>query len=420
MSVFKYVDVQQLDVRNPLIQLNADADNTFTDNRDIGFSGKYYNGTNVVYTGLFRDATDAKFKLFQSLQVAPDFDLGVVNTAGTGYSLASLDILDLSVAGNAVFAGNVTINGTTTTVNATTLTVADNVIIANSGPSQKEDAGFVVRRIPANIDDDTVKQSGTASAAGSTTTITLQATNGHGTLLDYYKGWIVKFGGDATGTSIVASSTAADPPVLTFAPVASAATSTSTTYQLFNKQYVGTIYDESDDFLSFMGFPREDLETTFTTNNTNGNLADYVNIKAKDVIATGAVNSATLNVTGATILQDLTVNGTFNYAGSTLQNTKTQVAAITFVAADIIDYDIIYLNPTANTTYTLPLISSVTLASNKSKITMFVNISNFRATISRNGSDTIEGTNTIVLRSLYSKTVLTISSELATAWTIKG
>lgn len=600
MSLFQYVETHEFQIQNSLFKIGTNVDATYTDSQDIGFVGKYYNGANVVWSGLFRDATDSgRYKLFDSLQNEPTAIDGssTVNTAGTGYALASLDVQGFHAFGNATIDGDLTVSGTTTTINVSTLNVEDNIIIANGGPAnQKQDAGFVVRRIPANIVSDTAKQTGTASASGTTTTIELQASNGHGTTLDYYKGWVISLGGDVTGTAIVTSSTAADPPVLTFDTAATGSTTTSTTYNLYNKQYTGMIYDESTDLVSFYGFPREDTEAIIDPagNAGNGNLADFINIKAADVTATNitatainttgnatiggnlsvtgsiqaplkiddniiAVNTGpnvlaadfgyvgqrtaanigaqdtpkidtvavqTTYVSGTTLLitnaasgvdyfkgwvignsvnseyrtitassnastthtltlssgfttgltagtdtvklynkrfvgsiydestdtmmvvgfpredgetvidpvapvngnipdyvnmavNNLTVAGTFT--GTVTHNTKTQISATTFTQSDIFSYDIIYLNPSANTTYTLPQISTLTIAANTSYIVVFVNINaSNAATIAAGGSDTIEGAATLPLRRQWLKTVLVVSDQLATTWLIKG
>jgi hypothetical protein len=302
MSYFRYTQTDEVDINNPIFRVGTAVDNTFTDTQDIGFFGQYYDSV-IKYTGLFRDASDGgKYKLFTGLQALPVVSSGsaLVNTAGTGYALADLDLQNFHAFGDAIVEGNLTVNGTVTTVNVETLTVEDNIIIANSGPANmKEDGGFVVKRINSNIILDTPKQTGTASAAGTTTTITLQAANGHGTTLDYYKGWIIKFGGDVTGTAEVTSSTAANPPVLTFTPAASGSTTTSTTYELFNQRFRGLIHDESTDYLTMYGFPREDLETTIDPANANGNLADYANFRAATINATTTITAPSITVTGA-------------------------------------------------------------------------------------------------------------------------
>jgi hypothetical protein len=592
MSVLRFLDTEQLEIRNPLFLLSTENDTSSSDIHDIGFIGQYYNGSNLVYTGLFRDATDGIFKLFNNLQELPLVDSGSVNVLGTGYTRANLDLQDLHAYGgltvdnDALISGSLTItddftvNGVVTTFNVSTLTVEDNIIIANAGPSNmKEDGGFVVRRTLANIVLDPAKESGTASAAGTTTTVTLQATNSHGTTLNYYVGWAIKFGGDITGSALVTESTAADPPVLTFDIAASTATTTASTYQLFNKQYVGTIYDESTEKLTFYGFPREDLIGSIDPagDSGDGNLADYIDTRARDayidrdlyvqgvikaslqaddnimalnvgptnsedsgyvakrtparVVADTPLETGTASATGltttitlqaanghgttlnyyknwviqlagdvtsiATVLSNtaadppvltfdiaatgttststtyklfnqiyvgtiwdesskvyrsigfpreigesvidpsspingniptyidiavnnLTVEGIITYTSGSLIKTKTQVATVTFTASDILLNDIIYLNPSGDTTYTLPTTASLALITDRAINTIFINISTDKAIISKNSTDTIEGLSTLTLSRIYSKTVLTAGNAISDVWTIKG
>jgi len=575
------IDVEELEIRNPLFLGNMEVTSlSGTDTIDTGLVNKYYNGSNLVYTGLFRDATDATYKLFDSLQVLPTVDTGFVDTAGAGYNRASLDLQNLRAFGNVVVDGDLTVTGNTVVISVSTLTVEDNIIVANSGPANlKEDSGFVVRRSVSAVVNDAPKEVGTASAAGTATTITLQSANSHGSTLDYYVGWVIKFDGDVTGSALVTASTAASPPVLTFDTAASGSTTISTTYELFNKQYVGTIWDESTDKVTFYGFPREDIMGIIDVAGDagNGNLAEYIDTRARDIyvdrdlyvqgvikasarfddniitVNGGPTNSedsgyvvtrtparvaqdialqsgtasasgttttitlqaanghgATLNfysgwviklggdVTGTALVlsstaasppvltfsvvasgattvsstyelfnktyvgtiydestdtymtvgfpreisegvidpvspvngnipsyvnvafNDVYVNGAITFANGNLLNTITQVGATTFTANQILRNDIIYLNPSADTTYTLSTVSALALAANKSKTTMFVNIGSFVATIAADAVNTIEGLATLRLTKLYSKTVLTGSSELATVWTIKG
>jgi len=104
------VNTSTLSVEDPLIILASG--NGTSDSVDIGFYGLYdTSGSQDLYAGLFRDASDGKFRLFKDLQSAPDT---TVNTAGTGYSVASL-VANLE--------GNVTGNAST----ATTLETARNI-----------------------------------------------------------------------------------------------------------------------------------------------------------------------------------------------------------------------------------------------------------------------------------------------------
>ena len=79
--------VETLVVEDPLIQLANT--NVSTDIVDIGFYGSYGpgNAASHYHTGLFRDASDGKYRLFQGLTEAPGV---TVNTSGNNYSIASL------------------------------------------------------------------------------------------------------------------------------------------------------------------------------------------------------------------------------------------------------------------------------------------------------------------------------------------
>ena len=80
------VNSTTLSVTDPLVFVGNN--NGATDAVDLGLYGLYdTSGTQDLYAGLFRDASDGKWKLFKSLQTAPTT---TVNTAGTGYTVADL------------------------------------------------------------------------------------------------------------------------------------------------------------------------------------------------------------------------------------------------------------------------------------------------------------------------------------------
>jgi len=72
--------------------------NTSSDTLDIGFYGNYNDGIGSEsgvseYTGLFRDASDSTWKLFDGLEVEPT---STVNVSGTNYALADMQVGDLT------------------------------------------------------------------------------------------------------------------------------------------------------------------------------------------------------------------------------------------------------------------------------------------------------------------------------------
>ena len=80
------VNSTTISVTDPLIFVGND--NTSTDAVDLGIFGVYDStGSQDKYAGLFRDASDGKWKLFKDLQSAPTT---TVNVSGTGYTVATL------------------------------------------------------------------------------------------------------------------------------------------------------------------------------------------------------------------------------------------------------------------------------------------------------------------------------------------
>ena len=80
------VNSTTLTVTDPLIFVGND--NNTTDAVDLGIFGMYdTSGSQDLYSGIFRDASDGKWRLFKGLQSAPTT---TVNTGGTGYTVATL------------------------------------------------------------------------------------------------------------------------------------------------------------------------------------------------------------------------------------------------------------------------------------------------------------------------------------------
>jgi hypothetical protein len=115
--------------------------------------------------------TDAVYKLFDNLTVAPNIYTGYVNTADASFQYASLKLKNISTTGDVIIDGDLTVYGSTV-INVSSLSVESNLVIANSGPANiKPDAGFVINRDAIEMVTDDPKITGIASASGTTTTI---------------------------------------------------------------------------------------------------------------------------------------------------------------------------------------------------------------------------------------------------------
>lgn len=100
------VSANNLIINDSLLQLAAN--NESSDLLDIGFFGSYNpDGGAHEHAGLFRDASDDVFKLFKGLQQSPN---NVVNTSGTGYTIATLQAY--------LNSGGITTNATAVTITA--------------------------------------------------------------------------------------------------------------------------------------------------------------------------------------------------------------------------------------------------------------------------------------------------------------
>lgn len=141
------VNVSTLSVTDSLIQLASN--NTVSDSLDIGFFGSYnVGGGDHEHTGLFRDASDDKYKLFKGLVPSPT---SVVDTSNNTYTIATLQAYldsaglvsngtNVTITANSTLAVSITANsislttplpGTSGGTGLNTYTVED-ILVANS------------------------------------------------------------------------------------------------------------------------------------------------------------------------------------------------------------------------------------------------------------------------------------------------
>lgn len=138
------LDVTTVSVEDPLLQL---AKANSADSVDIGFYGKIVDGATTEYVGLYRDASDGKFKFFESASAAPTTTVtggstatvvanlegdvtGNADTATTAAALASARTISLSgdVSGSVSFDGSANADIAVTIASG----AVDNSMLANS------------------------------------------------------------------------------------------------------------------------------------------------------------------------------------------------------------------------------------------------------------------------------------------------
>ena len=133
------ISVLNLKVTDNMIYLNS---NSTVTNPDLGFAANYNDGT-YAHTGLFRDATDGKYKFFEGYTLEPDADL-YINTAHPSFRFANLEARTFFGDGTGITginASQIVENGTATTGNVfftntraiSALTAGQNITISSTG-----------------------------------------------------------------------------------------------------------------------------------------------------------------------------------------------------------------------------------------------------------------------------------------------
>lgn len=124
------VTTQSLAVEDSIITMAAN--NTTGDTLDIGFAGKYNNGSANVWTGLIRNATDKEYYFFQEYDTTPGNDIDILD--------ASFQIANV----HANFTGNVQSNNITVVqLNATNLNMTSSITLTGDASGYKQNSTTV-------------------------------------------------------------------------------------------------------------------------------------------------------------------------------------------------------------------------------------------------------------------------------------
>ena len=123
------VNVDVLDVEDALIRL---ASGNTSDSVDIGVVGRYSDGTNDQFTGIFRDATAGEWHIFDEY-IDTDLTDNVVNMSDASFSLAKLNVDTVKFASKTFsltgdVAGQITISDFGTTAHSIATTIQPNSV----------------------------------------------------------------------------------------------------------------------------------------------------------------------------------------------------------------------------------------------------------------------------------------------------
>ena len=287
---------------------------------DIGFYGLYdTSGSQDLYSGLFRDATDKKWKIFKDNQAVPTT---TVNTSGTGYAVGTLvadiegDITGSIAGATANMTGLVTYGSLSDGTITVTAFVDDDSMSADSAtliPTQQSIKAYVDSKVTAS-DLDFQGDSGGAlnidlnsevlDIAGGTGV----TTTGSGNTLTVAIGQPVATSDNVQFANVVATGN------LTVNGTTTTINTTNTTVTDSLVEYgtgtsgtpandAGIVIERGDEANAFMGFDESANKFTVGTGTFTGASTGNLSITTGTLVAN--IEGATVSTTG-----NITVGGT--------------------------------------------------------------------------------------------------------------
>lgn len=165
----------------------------------------------------------------------------------------------LNVFGDTVFSGNVSIMGTTTSIHSTEVILEDNFLLLNSGPSGSFDSGFFIQRYQNENDlslgdviSDAPYRQDTIPIQSGLTASQIKLSSSTSNQDDYYTGWWIQvdsgFGANQVRKIIGYTGTTR---IATLNTPWTTSPANGDHISLYNKPYVGMIYNEIHDRFEF-------------------------------------------------------------------------------------------------------------------------------------------------------------------------
>jgi hypothetical protein len=224
------------------------------------------------------------------------------------------------IGGNTVIKGDLTIQGTTTTISTVQTLITDNIQIFNAGPSGTSDGGFLIKRY--QIDNNS--GSGDVVSDSPSITNTLPSQTGASSVEailhagasgvdSFYTGWWIKItsGFSANQVRRISGYNGTTKRITVSSAWTTQNPAGGDTFQIFNKPFVGLIYNEVSDRFQFTGTdiePGEGGSVDFT---------DEMDLYLRN-----------LTMTGTRASSSLTSAGLLSSGGATFSNT-TDATSVT-------------------------------------------------------------------------------------------
>jgi hypothetical protein len=232
---------------------------------------------------------------------------------------------NLNVLGNTLIVGNLTVNGQTTTIDSTNTSLKDNVFLLNSGPSGSNDSGWIIERYQQdnNIGSgDVVADSYSATyilpeQSGMTST-QIKLTTEASAINEFYTGWWIKISSGFSNNQIRK--------ILAYNGTTKIATLSSSwqtqnpsvgdVVNLYNKPYVGVIYNETNDQFEFGSSVQDPNQTSVL-------LSDYIPICFSRATSVSTETSNSVSSGSILVAGGISISNTANASSTTTGGTFT-------------------------------------------------------------------------------------------------
>ena len=180
---------------------------------------------------------------------------------------------DINVLGNALIVGNLTVQGQTTTIDTTNTTLKDNIFVLNSGPSGSNDSGIIIQRYQQDnnigsgdvINDNYALQLTLPDQSGLTGTQIKLSTQANA-VDNYYLGWWIKITSGFSSNQVrrIISYNGTTKIVTVSSTWINQNPSAGDSVCLYNKPFVGIIYNETSNRFEFGSTVQDPGQTNVT------------------------------------------------------------------------------------------------------------------------------------------------------------
>jgi hypothetical protein len=324
----------EINLSNGIFTFNNTTSSSSTASSSIIIKG----GLSIISTENSINATvGGAFSVYGGQSIAKDLNIGgkliISNTeqssdVSTGCMIISGGVginKNLNVNGNTTINGDLYVNGTTTTIESNNTVLKDNILMLNSAPSGIKDSGIIIARFQEDndigfgdiVNEDKYIEFQIPNQSGMTNT-EIKLANSANSTNDYYKNWwikitsgfsdnqvrkIVSYDGNTKIATLSSEWTTQNP-------------AENDIVFLYNRTYVGLVYNEADDIFVF-GSTVNNPDTTSVT------LIDNVSLKTNEIEISGTKVSSNSS-TGSIIIQGgLSINCDQNASNNTVGGSFT-------------------------------------------------------------------------------------------------